>query len=396
MARFLFLPHAPLGTLAHLTSCLAVAQQLDSRGHTTLVAYGGSRPELLDESGVAWRRVPEARGPMSDEWFETAEDLERILGAHAALIEEFDPSVCVTSAGAGRLSVAISGRPHLGIQHALGNTSFGRAGRRREAILSDLRHPARGWKDLRLELRNRRRRPTVTGRIWHAAWRERTGVALDSTTKWTGTADLVACTTTPLLDPTRGLPDHWRYVGPLSYGRDPTATAVSVPGDRDRPRAYVSQGSTGAPELLEQAVRELAAAGFAVVVSGGGLCDPRELERLGAGVQAADLHDTRAELEAADVGVIAGGHMTAMEALLAGTPTVVLARLVSQALSAKRAERLGTGIGLWPRVPRGSVARAARRCTRKRYRERAKEVAADLRAWNGAQASALLAERLAS
>jgi UDP:flavonoid glycosyltransferase YjiC (YdhE family) len=394
MARFLFLPHAPLGTLAHLTSCLGVALELDRRGHETLFAYGGDRPELIDRAGVAWRRTPEARGPMSDEWFSSQADLDRVLDAHAELIEQFDPCVCVTSAGAGRLSVAISGRPHLAIQHALGNTSFGRAGRRREAILGDLRRPARAWKDLRLELRNRRRPPTVTGRIWHEAWSKRVGVRLDSTTKWTGTADLVACTTTPLLDPTRGLPGDWRYVGPISYGWGPVdAPAADVEG---RPRAYVTQGSTGAAELLEQAVGELAAAGFAVVASGGALSDPRDLERLGERVHAADLHDTRAELRAADVAVIAGGHMTAMEALIAGTPTVVLARLVSQALSAKRAERLGTGIGVWPRVPRGSVARAARRCMRDGYRSRAAEVAAELRAWDGAAGAADLAEGLAA
>lgn len=394
MGRFLFLPHAPLGTLAHLTSCIGVARELDSRGNESLIAYGGSRPELIDAAEVAWRRVPEARGPMSDEWFETERDLERILTAHAELIEEFDPSVCVTSAGAGRLSVAISGRPYLAIQHALGNTTFGRAGRRRQAILGDLRRPARGLEDLRLELRNRRRRPNATGRIWNAAWRELAGVALDSTTKWTGTADLVACTTTPLLDPTCGLPDHWRYVGPVSYGWGRRGATIPSASDGERPRAYVSQGSTGAPELLEQAVRELALAGFAVVASCSDLCDPAKLSRLGENVAAAELHDTRAELEAADVAVIAGGHMTAMEALLAGTPTVVLARLVSQALSAKRAERLGTGIGLWPRVPRGSIARAARRCNRERYRGRAVEVAAELRSWDGARGAADLAETL--
>jgi UDP:flavonoid glycosyltransferase YjiC (YdhE family) len=134
-----------------------------------------------------------------------------------------------------------------------------------------------------------------------------------------------------------------------------------------------------------------------VVASTGGLCAPRELEELGNRVDAADIHDTRAELKAADLAVTAGGHGTAMEALIAGTPTLVVPRNAGQALSAKRAERLGTGIGLWPRLPRGSIAHAAKRLIRRpRYRRRAEEVAEQLTTWDGAAETAKLAAELAN
>jgi UDP:flavonoid glycosyltransferase YjiC (YdhE family) len=405
VARFLLIPHAPQGTLAHLAACISVAGALRDRGHEVVFAYGGTRPELLDGPGFEWRPVLEAGGAMSSEWFETDEHLEEILASQLAAVEEVRPDACITSAGAGRLTAAVAGVPQLDLMHGLGNSTFGRRGRLRETIRGDLRRPSRAVKDLWLGLRPRRRTPS--GEIWLRAWRRHTGMALDPITKWTGHATAVACTTTPLLDPTRGMPEHWRYVGPLSFGPAlPVIPAGGRPGGATsgegergaerRPRVYVSQGSTGDPELLRRSVAELARAGFQAIASTGGLCDPADLEGLGEGVEAADFRDTRAELRAADVAVIAGGHMTAMEALLAGTPTIVVARTISQALSAKRAERLGTGIGLWPRVPRGSVASAASRVSsRERYRARAAQVAGHLREWNGGRGAAELAEATA-
>lgn len=397
MARFLLIPHAPGGTLAHLAACVAVAQALREQGDDPVLAYGGSRPELLDEAGIDWRPVLEAAGPMSVDWFESEDHLEAVLASQLEVIEQVTPDACITSAGAGRLAVAVSGRPHLALMHGLGNSSFGLRGRRRDAILGDLRRPARAWRDLTLALRGRlrRRRSHPSGRIWVRAWARHLGMGLDDETIWTGPADLAACTTTPLLDPAPDMPGHWRYVGPFSFAPASTAPgAVAAPANG--PRAYVSQGSTGEAKLLRRAVGELLGAGFAVVASTGGLCDPSQLTALGDGVAAAEIHDSRAELAAADLAVIGGGHMTAMEALIAGTPTLVVPRTTGQALAAKRAERLGTGIGLWPRLPRGSIGRAASRMiSRPRYRESAHEVADHLSGWDGAGNAARLSAQLA-
>jgi UDP:flavonoid glycosyltransferase YjiC (YdhE family) len=392
LARFLLVPHAPGGTLAHLAACISVAEALREDGHQPVLAYGGTRPELLEQAGLRWLRVAEAGGAMAVDWFDSDEQLDRILASQLEAIERVGPDVCITSAGAGRLAVAVAGAPHLALMHGLGNSPFGRRGRRRQAILGDLRRPRRALEDLRIELRPRGRH--TSARIWNWGWVRHTGAALDRETVATGRADAVACTTTPMLDPAPGMPVHWSYIGPLSFA--PAAAGAPAPRRPDRPRVYVSQGSTGAPELLRRSVAELAGAGFAVIASAGGLCDPRELEQLGDDVEAAELHDARAELEAADVAVISGGHMTAMEALIAGTPTVVVPRTAGQALAAKRAERLGTGIGLWPRVPRGGVARAARRlCADEGYRMRAATVTEHLRGWSGRRNAAALAEELA-
>jgi UDP:flavonoid glycosyltransferase YjiC (YdhE family) len=388
-ARFLMIPHAPGGTLAHLAACLAVAGALRDRGHEAIFAYGGSRPELLERAGFEWHPAVEAAGPMHWEWFERPEELEGMVSSHLHLIEQLKPAAFVTSAGFGRLAAEVKGVPVLALMHGLPGSRYGRPALRAWMLRNAARHPTR----LLGHLRSRRSRPeggAVNAAI--AEVRRRRGLPHCDPTALIGGCDLVACTTAPFLDPVRALPAHWRYVGPLDYG----GAGAAEPSVTEAPRAYVSQGSTGSAEHLRRAVTELSAAGYELVVSTGGLCDPRELRDLGSGVIAASILDTRSELEAADVAVIAGGHMTAMQALLAGTPTVVIPDTSQQATGALRAERLGTGVALWPRVPQGSIARASHRILRDPgYAARSKELAARLRAgWNGNARAAALAEAL--
>jgi UDP:flavonoid glycosyltransferase YjiC (YdhE family) len=393
MSTILMVPHAPGGTLAHVAACLAVAGGLRDRGHRPIFAYGGSRPKLIEGAGFEWHAAVEAAGPMHWEWFETPEDLDRMVSSHLDLIDRLSPAACVTSAGFARLACEIRGMPVVALSHGLPGSSYGRRALRAWMLRDAARHPAR----LLGHLRSRRsHREGADANAVIAEVRRRRGLPpRDPGTALIGGSDLVALTTAPFLDPARELPAHWRYVGPLDYG---TGGAPGEPTAREGPRVYISQGSTGSAEHLQQSVRELSGTGHRVIASTGGLCDPRELAELGPAVMAEEILDTRSELEAADLAVIAGGHMTAMQTLLAGTPTVVIPATSQQSTGALRAQRLGTGLALWPRVPRGSIARAARRILRdRRYTERSEQLAARLRAeWNGNARAAQLAEDLIS
>jgi UDP:flavonoid glycosyltransferase YjiC (YdhE family) len=394
MSTILMVPHAPGGTLAHLAACLAVAGAMRDREHQPVFAYGGSRPELIEGAGFEWHPVVEAAGPMHWEWFETPEELDRMVSSHLDLIDRLSPAACVTSAGFARLAGEIRGVPVMALSHGLPGSSYGRRALRPWMLRDAARHPTRLLGHLRSRMGH------TQGANANAAIaevrRRRSLPPRDPSTALIGGSDLVALTTAPFLDPARGLPEHWRYVGPLDYGTDGASAAEREA--TDGARVYVSQGSTGSAEHLRQSVRELSAAGYGVVASTGGLCDPRELAQLGPAVRAEEILDTRSELETADLAVIAGGHMTAMQALLAGTPTVVIPATSQQATGALRAQRLGTGLALWPRVPRGSIGRAARRILRdRRYTARSEQLAARLRAeWNGNARAAALAEALIS
>lgn len=394
MARFLMMPHAPGGTLAHLAACSAVAGALRERGHDAIFAYGGSRPELLDRAGFEWHPVVEAGGPMYWEWFETVEHLERMVSSQLELIARLQPAACVTSAGFAGIAAEVNGLPRLALMHTLAGTRFGRMAILPWMLRDAARHPTR----LLGHLRARRRRPERDrARTIIAEVRRRRGLPppVPPGAPIT-TGGVFAYTTTPFLDPARGLPAHYRYVGPLSYGGG-RATAAEPPAT-EAPRIYVSQGSTGSAQLLRDTAAELSAERLGVVVSTGGLCEPRELRELGSEVVAESILDTRCELEAADAAVIAGGQMTAMEALRSGTPTVVVPHTNQQAVGALRAERLGTGIALWPRVRRGAIARATLRILRDQgYADRAGQLAAQLSAgWDGNARAAALAESLVS
>lgn len=392
MTRVLMMPHAPGGTLAHVAACSAVADALRDRGHEPVFAYGGTRPELLENAGFEWHPVLEQPGALASEWYDTADDLEGLLTSRLELIERERPAVCVTSSGLGGIAAEVAGVPELALMHGLAGSPYGRPALVSWMARDAARHPAR----LLGHLRSRRSRSKVTpARAAIAELRQRRGLPqLQRPAGLVEEADAIACTTAPFVDPVRRLPAHWSYVGPLDYA--PSGGAGASPSAGQAPRAYVSQGSTGSAELLRAAVGELTAEGFEVAVSTGGLCDPSELRRLGPRVRANAIGDTRSELQAADVAVIAGGHMTAMQALLSGTPTVVAPHTRQQAGGALRAERIGTGIALWPRLRPGAIGRASSRVIRDQgYSERALSLAARLReGWDGNANAATLAEGL--
>jgi len=398
MARFLMMPHSPAGTLAHLAACSAVGTVLRERGHDVHFAHGGSNAALLEDAGFTWHPVRESHGPMNKDWFHDAADLEGMLASQLEVIKELRPHVCVTSAGIGRLAAEVSSDTtrHLAMHHNLAQSAYGRRALRAWKLRYDLRRPRRLVRDIRTRVKRPSEGLKAVRRA-SAEVRAAYGLPpLDDSTLATGVADAVACTSAPFLDPQQGMPAHWRYTGPISYA--PPGPGVTMALDPARPRAYVSQGSTGSADLLRSSVAELAEHGFAVVVGTAHLVDPGQLEQLGEHVYAAPIVDGRAELGRAAVAVLSGGHMTAMEAMLAGTPTVIANHTIQQAAAAQRADRLGTGIGLWPRRRPGDVGRAAARILDDgSYRRRAREIADRLAdGWDGALNTANIAEELSS
>jgi UDP:flavonoid glycosyltransferase YjiC (YdhE family) len=164
----------------------------------------------------------------------------------------------------------------------------------------------------------------------------------------------------------------------------------------ERPLVYVTQGTTGSAALLRRAVRDLADAPVDVLVTTGGLCDPAELAALAPNVRAEHYLPGRACLEAADVAVIHGGHITGCEAHRAGVPVVVIPHSSEQWSWAARAEWLGTGIARpAPRLP-GSIRRAVMKLLADPgFGRSAATVSAHLQDWDGTRRAADAAERVA-
>jgi UDP:flavonoid glycosyltransferase YjiC (YdhE family) len=400
VSRFLLLPHAPTSGLAHVGACLAVGEELRERGHEVLFGYGGTKPEVIERQGFPWRRVPEVspdREWSRDGWFESPGQLLRAVRSHQRLIEELSPDAAVSSSGlAGRLACEAAEIPQVHLMHYVPLSGYGRRAIVWGDRLRDARHPRRAARVLRARVRRIWARRSTHGREVRIRTREALGLGPAGDRAWGNCRDtVVALTTTPFLDPALGLPPHWRYIGPITWS---VPVDAAPPRRGNRPLAYVTQGSTGDPDLLRRAVAELAGAPLDVVASTGGLCEPRELERSGSNVRAAEYLPGRACIEAADVAVIHGGHLTLCEALVAGTPVVVLPCRGDQWMRINSVERLGVGAGVWPRplLP-GGTRRAVRGVLEsERHRTRAAEVSRRLRAdWDGPRNAAGLLERLA-
>jgi MGT family glycosyltransferase len=403
MARVLLVPHAPTVGIAHLGACLAVGGELRARGHDVTVAYGGRRPELIEAEGFSWYRVPEIapeREWQPAAWFASKAELRSMVEAHRAGMENLRPDVAVSSSGvAGRLACEVAEVPQVNLMHYVAVSSYGRSATVWRNRMRDARRPRRAARVGRVRLRSMRRRSggeTATASVVARA-RTEMGLPAPGEEAFMGCDDsLVAMTTTPFIDPADRLPERWRYVGPVVWSASGKLAEGAIQRT-ERPLVYVTQGSTGDPDLLRLAVSELAAEPVDVLVTTGGLCEPRDIERLGANVRAADLLPGRACLEAADAAVIHGGHLTFCEALLAGTPFVVLPYRNDQIGRVNRTERLGVGIGVWPRpLLGGAVSRAVRRLLRRpRYRSRSHDLAARLRDdWDGRRNAADLVEGL--
>jgi MGT family glycosyltransferase len=394
VARVLFFPFAPGGGVAHAGACLAVGAELVRAGHEPIVAYGGSRRNLVRGEGIRVVDVPEiaherTAGSSAARWYDGPADLERFVHRDREVIERLRPDVVVVDL---RLSASIAaelaGVPTLLLMHFLRLTPHFRERSRRARRLRELRRLHRIPIALRRALTRDAHGGAVLERVVSDA-RTRLGVPPDAGL-WNGS--LVACTTTPLLDPAE-LPPTWRYVGPISWS--PSGGAVPVRGAR--PLVYVTQGTTGSAALLRRAVTELRGEPVDLVVGTGDESVTAGLRELAPNAAVHAFVASDECLALADAAVIHGGHGTASQAHAAGVPVVVIPHRADQWAWADRVEELGTGIALRPPLVPGAVRRALRRVlTQSRYRDAARAVARDLAQWDGAGSAARLAAQLAA
>ena len=171
----------------------------------------------------------------------------------------------------------------------------------------------------------------------------------------------------PWLTPVDGAPSRHRFLGHVPW--QPDAAFVTADGDAaepwsgldaDRPRIYVTLGSSGALRLLPLVVEALASLPIAAVISTAG--------RMSLGPLPSHLR-ARAFVRGADVArdaalvISNGGSTTGYQALAQGTPLLGLPSNFDQYLAMEAVERAGAGISVRARQAttesiRGAVTRA--------------------------------------
>jgi MGT family glycosyltransferase len=389
MARVLIMPHSPPHALAHVGACHTAAVELGKRGHEVILGYGGALSELIAPGGHRLVHLAEI-APEEDRvlsWFSSPLALEQLVESDRRVISDESPDVVVSdSRPSAPIAANDLGLPDIGLFHFLGLTPWSKTmqldGRR---LFRRVRHPVRSfgrwWED-----RRRQSGAAELGEIVHAV-RSRHG--LPPIVNALAGGSEVACTSTPIADPVDSLPPNWHYVGHPFW----SARGVNAESEVDEtPMIYVTQGTSGDAATLTKAVRETASLPVQVVASSAHLCDPAELEALGANVRASRYVASRSCLERATVAVIHGGHLTASEAHLTGTPVVVVPTGSDHFVWATRVQRLGTGIPVQPPLIRGRIRRAVRRLlSDESYRRNAASVRDELLKWDlGANLDAIV------
>ena len=396
--KALFFPFAPGHGLAHVGACLSVATEVAARGEEAVMAYGGTRSDLVRADGV--RVIGAEEIPLEwtrdhdqmDCFYPDVETLIRFVEADGKVIEAEQPDVVVIDMRMPTaLAAELAGVPTVTINHFLALTGYTTLSSWKRR-LGMLRHPVRVASRLGTVFdRDPFRVTPLKARLDQA----RIELGLPPRDELPIIGPCTAFTTTPFLDPpTRPLPEGWHYAGPVTWS---AAGEKPPPAPTDRPLVFVSQGSLGSDSAIAEIAGAVAGLDADIAVVTMGAVDHGEIEALGPGITAHEVVDNDAWLEAADVAVMHGGHISMSAAARAGTPTVVIPDGRDHWAWAAKTTGLGTGISLYRPLLPGAVGRAVKKVlTRPSYAERASRLAAYLEDWKGEERIANLIEQVAA
>jgi len=146
----------------------------------------------------------------------------------------------------------------------------------------------------------------------------------------------------PELVPTRGLPDHHHFLGPILW-----SAPGPLPGDwgsaRDRAPVYLTLGSSGAIRCLPILLEALATLPVDVLLATAGR---DRFVNLPANVRAVPFVDGNAACARASVVIHNGGSSTGYQALATGAPVLGIPGNLDQYLASERIDQVGVGLSL--------------------------------------------------
>jgi UDP:flavonoid glycosyltransferase YjiC (YdhE family) len=386
---------AAFGDPGHSFPAIALARELERRGHAVLVETWERWREAVEGLGMAFTGAQEYTvypppGPDTPDG-QTAAAAARAL---ARLMEGFEPDLVVSDilTLAPTLAAEVAGVPHATLiphvypvqrpgmpMYSLGlrppRTALGRlAWRATDPLL------AMGLRRGRDELNETRARLGL-GPIerFHG-----------------GISQLLAITATfPQLEYPRRWPAHVRVTGPLFFelpGED-----VPIP-EGDEPLVLVAPSTSQDPEceLLRAALEGLADEPVRVLATINRHRPERPVEAPDNAVVVDWMLYSQA-MPAADVVICHGGHGTVARALAAGTPLLVCPSVGDMGENAARVAWSGTGLSVPRRLlsPRSIRLATRRLLAEPRFAARAGEIASWSESHDGAVAAADLTEEAA-
>jgi len=390
--------------LAHVSRPLEVAKVLRERGHEVVFAGHGKFLEV-----ATWERFPVRNLPYVPaeraaqigrsapiwKWFRDV-DLEGFVAAELALYRELRPDLVLidnrvtaraSADKAGLCSAAIL-NVHMSNYRRIPYFSMTDLGVGSEvpgmALLDKVENAIelRYWDQLVMSPVNRLRRRLGLRRLYAHEHEE---------------GELALFPDVPEFNPVRKLPQHARYVGPLTWHNGLPAPRCLRKLAPNRPTVYLSLGSVG---LGQHLIERLAALipDIQIVSATGGRPIPAQMRS--ANVFLEPYVNTDLLLPHCDLVCCHGGNGTLYQALAFGLPLVVVATHNEQLYGGKRIEHLALGRTLKQRsVERhgpGLVAGAVSQVLADpSFRTRAESMAKILGGWGAAHLAAAEVERYA-
>jgi UDP:flavonoid glycosyltransferase YjiC (YdhE family) len=138
------------------------------------------------------------------------------------------------------------------------------------------------------------------------------------------------------------LPDHCHLVGPLLWTGWEKKDSISFEEPDSRPIVYVTMGSTvEAQPVLHKVIESLANTPYTIFISKGRL--ELTIRALPHNIHLHSMLPGKTMAQKSALVIHHGGHETLMQALSAGTPSLIIPTNPDQILVANQAQRLGTG-----------------------------------------------------
>ena len=386
---------AAFGDAGHAFPAIALARELQGRGHDVLVESWEEWQEAVEGEGLRFEAAQQYMvfpppGPDTPQ----GQIVARAARALADLMGEFEPDLVVSDilTRAPALAAEVAGVPgatliphvhpvqqpgqpmySMGFQPA--RTPLGRAGWRATMPL------------LNVGLRQGRNELNET--------RERLGLPPQNRFHG-GISELLAIVATfPQLEYPRRWPPYAHVTGPLFF--ELYSGAVEIP-EGSEPLAVIAPSTAQDPEceMLRAALEGLAEEPVRVLATTNRRVPEQPIEVPDNAVLVDWLPYSQA-MAAADLAISHGGHGTVVRALSLGAPVLVCPAVGDMAENGARVEWSGAGLSLPRRLlsPRGIRLAVRRILGDPSYRERAEAISAWSQANDGAAKAAELAEEAA-
>lgn len=335
-------------TLSHISRPLAVALELEGRGHEIVITGAGPKTTFLKEQGFEVLPLYETdhaeiygnirAGKLR---FVSNEEVERLVDADLKLLNEIKPDMILTD---GRFSAAISTQI-LGLNHcAIVNVS---STEYRALPYVPFFEWMPGNLSRYLNLFNLSIEMAVfnnTMRIFSDLSRKYNLQKTITATNCLAGNDLTLLADIPEYFPTKNLPANYHYIGPLTWKSCLPEPSWWPPQTSTGKIVYITMGTTGISDFFPRVYNLFKNSHHTAVLTTGGQVSG--LENIDRKLYVADFLDGDSMMEASDLVVCHGGNGTIYQALQHGKPVIGIPTIPDQKFNMRRVEALELGKAL--------------------------------------------------